>query len=95
MITVSEIPIISVQIKHYGHGGITAVEDVDFKIYREGAKLKAIPLLSKEERLTTQLPEELEFVYANHCIAEVNNTGEESLDAIKQIIQELEVKELL
>jgi hypothetical protein len=95
MITVSEIPIITVQIKHYRQGGIISGEDVDFKICREDSKLKAIPLLSKEERLTTQLPEELVFVYVNHCITEANNTGEESLDAIKQIIQELEVKELL
>ena len=95
MITVSEIPIITVQIKHYWQGGITVEEDVDFKIYKEGNRLKAIPLLSKEERLTTQLPEELVFVYVSHCIAEANNTGEESLDAIKQIIQELEAREFL
>ena len=95
MVTVSEIPIITVQIMHYRQDGITAGEDVDFKIYREGNQLKAIPLMSKEDRLTTQLPEELVFVYADHCITAANNMDEESLDAIKQIIQELEVKELL
>jgi len=95
MITVNEIPLITVPIIHYRQNGITAGEDVDFKIYREGSQLKAIPLLSKEERLTTQLPEELVFVYIDHCITVANNMGEESLDAIKQIIQELEVREFL
>lgn len=95
MITVNEIPIITVQIMHYRQNGTTAGEDVDFKIYREDNQLKAIPLMSKEERLTTQLPEELVFVYVDHCITKANNTGEESLDAIKQIIQEMEMKGLL
>ena len=95
MITVNEIPLITVQIMHYMKNGMATGGDVDFKIYREENQIKAIPLLSKEERLTTQLPEELVFVYIDHCITAANNMGEESLDAIKQIIQELEVKELL
>ena len=80
---------------HYGQNGITTGGDVDFKIYREDSRIKAIPLLSKEDRLTTQLPEELVFEYVDHCITQTNNTGEESVDAIKQIIQELEAKEFL
>ena len=95
MITVNEIPLITVQIMHYRQNGITACEDVDFKISRVGNQLKAIPLMSKEERLTTQLPEVLVFGYIDHCITAANNMGEESLDAIKQIIQELEARELL
>ena len=95
MITVNEIPLITVQIMHYRQNGITVGEDVDFKIYREGNQLKAIPLMSKEDRLTTQLPEELVFVYVDHCITAASDMDEESSDAIKQIIQELEVKELL
>jgi hypothetical protein len=95
MITLKEIPLITVPVTHYRQNGVTAGEDVDFKIYREDNRFKAIPLMSKEERLTTGLPEELVFVYSNQCITTANNMEEESLDAIKQIVQELEAQELL
>jgi hypothetical protein len=51
--------------------------------------------MSKEERLTTGLPEELVFVYFSRCITTANDMEEETLNAIKQIIQEMEVQELL
>jgi hypothetical protein len=95
METTNEIPIISVPIEHYRQNDILTEEEVDFKIYRTENRFRAIPLLSKEERLPTGLPEELRFVYAVHCISDANDMEEESLNAIKKIIQELEVKELL
>lgn len=95
MVTTNEIPIISVPIVHYRENNILTEEEVDFKICRDQNQFRAIPLMSKEERVTTGLPEELRFVYAVHCIAEANDMEEESLNAIKKIIQELEVKELL
>ena len=95
MVTTNEIPIISVPIVHYRQNDILIEEEVDFKIYRAENRFRAIPLLSKEERVTTGLPEELSFVYVDHCIAAANDMEDESLSAIKQIIQELEVKELL
>ena len=51
--------------------------------------------MSKHERLTTGLLEELAFEYFNHCITAANDMEEESLNAIKQIILEMEVQELL
>jgi len=90
----NEIPLITVPVIHYKQD-LTTEEDVDFKIYREENRFRAIPLMSKQERLTTWLPEELVFAYANHCITMANDMEEESLNAIKQIILELEVKELL
>ena len=95
MISIDEIPLITVPVTHYRENGVAKGEDVDFKIYREDNRFKAIPLMSKEERLTTGLPEELVFVYASHCITAANDMEEESLNAIKQIILELEVQELL
>jgi len=64
-----------------------------FTISRENDRFKAVPHLSKEDRLLTGLPEELNFVYFNYCIVEANNMEEETLDAIKQIILELEVQD--
>ena len=51
--------------------------------------------MSREERLMTGLPEELVFAYFSHCITTANDMEDESLNAIKQIIQELEARELL
>lgn len=95
MITMNEIPLVTVAVLHYKPNNISTKLDVDFKIYREENKFKAIPLMSKHERLTTGLPEELIFVYFNHCITAANDMEEESLNAIKQIILEMEVQELL
>lgn len=68
-------------------------ETVAFSISRTNNRFKAIPWLTKEERLQTGLPEELEFVYYNYCIVDANDMEEETLDAIKQIILELEVQD--
>jgi hypothetical protein len=48
--------------------------------------------MSKKERLKG-LPEYLEFVYVSHSIASANNMEEEPMNAIKQIILELEVQD--
>lgn len=93
--TTNEIPIISVPVLHYRANNVTTREEVDFKIFRDANRFRAIPLLSKDERLPTGLPEELIFVYVAQCIAAANDMEEESLDAIKQIIQELEVREII
>jgi hypothetical protein len=95
MITTNEIQLITVPVIHYGPNDVITKEDVDFQIYREANRFRAIPLMAREERLTTGLPEELVFVYVSHCIASANDMEEESLNAIKQIILELEVQELL
>lgn len=95
MITANEIPLITVPLMHYKQNDVVTEEDVDFKIYRNDKQFKAIPLISKEERLMTGLPEELVFAYFSQCITTARDMDEESLNAIKQIIQELEARELL
>ena len=95
MITTKEIPLITVPVTHYKLNDVVTEKDVDFKIYRQDQQFKAIPLMSKEERLMTGLPEELIFAYFSHCITAANNMEDESINAIKQIIQEMEARELL
>jgi hypothetical protein len=95
MITINEIPIITVPVMHYKLNEVVIQQDVDFKVCREDNQFRAIPLMSKEDRLMTGLPEELVFAYFSHCITTANDMEEESLNAIKQIIQELEARELL
>ena len=89
------MPLITVPLMHYKQNDVVTEEDVDFKIYRQDRQFKAIPLMSKEERLMTGLPEELIFAYFCQCITTANNMEEESLNAIKQIIQEMEARDLL
>ena len=62
MVTTNEIPIISVPIVHYRENNIPTEEEVDFKICRDQNRFRATPLMSKQERVTTGLPEELNFV---------------------------------
>ena len=88
----NEISSVMVPIAHYNRDVITE-EDVVFTISRQENRFKAIPLLPKEELLTTGLPEKLEFVYFNYCIVAANSMEEETLNAIKQIILELEVQD--
>jgi hypothetical protein len=95
MITTTEIPLITVPVIHYMRYDAISKQDVDFKVYMENNRFKAIPLMSEEKRLLTGLPRELQFVYSNHCIASANDMEEESLNAIKQIILEMEVQGLL
>jgi hypothetical protein len=95
MITIDEIPIITVPVTHYKLNNLPTEAEVDFKVYRVDKQFRAIPLMSREERLMTGLPEELIFAYFSHCITTANDMEDESLNAIKQIIQELEARELL
>ena len=86
---------IAVPVKHYRPDNSITKEQVQFKISRQDKEFTAIPLMSKEERLTTGLPKKLEFIYINPCIASANDMEEDSLDAIKEIILELEGQEFL
>ena len=49
--------------------------------------------MTKEKRKHFGLPEELDFVFYNNCIVDANNMEEDTLNAIKQIILELEVQD--
>jgi protoporphyrinogen oxidase len=90
MKTTNEVSSVTVPVTYYKPNNVTTEEAVGFTISRNNNRFKAIPWLTKEERKQTGLPEELEFVYYNYCIVEANNMEEVSLNAIKQIIQELE-----
>jgi hypothetical protein len=89
----NEISSVTVPVAHYQSNDVITEEAVVFSISRENNRFKAIPWLTKEERKQTGLPELLEFVYYNYCIVEANDMEEETLNAIKQIILELEVQD--
>lgn len=89
----NEVSSVTVPVAHYQLNNTVTKEAVVFAISRENNRFKAIPLLTKEERKQTGLPEELEFCYYNYCIVDANDMEEETLNAIKEIILELEVQD--
>ena len=89
----NEISSVTVPIAHYQHDDVITEEAVVFTVSREDNRFKAIPLLSKAELITTGLPAKLGFVYFNYCIVAANDMEEETLNAIKQIILELEAQD--
>ena len=94
VITTNKV-IINVPVMHYLPDGAMIAKEVDFEISRKDHWFKAMPLMSKKDRLAAGLPEELAFIYTNQCITAANDMEEDTLNAIKQIILELEVQELL
>lgn len=84
---------ITVTIPHYDTANVITNEAVVFTISRQNDRFKAIPWMTAEKRKQTGLPEQLDFVFYNNCIVDANNMEEDTLHAIKQIIQELEVQD--
>jgi hypothetical protein len=59
----NELASIAVPIVHCQHDAVITEKAVVFTISWEGNRFKAMPLLSKEELATMQLPAKSEFVY--------------------------------
>ena len=95
MTITNEICTLTVPVTSYGPGEIIIEETVSFQLYQHGNWFKAVPQLSAEQKRTTGLPNELVFEYYHHCIVSANNMEEETLQVIKYIILELEVRDLL
>ena len=95
MIIQKELTSVTIPVDHFRSYDLITEEPVSFTIFQENEWFRAVPLLSKEERKATGLPEELLFIYVNYCIAQANNMEEESLKVIKEIVLELEERELI
>ena len=94
MIVTNEIASITVLVSHRWPTDSTTEEIVPFKVYKEGQQFKAVPLLSKEGRRLTGLPEVVLFSFLDHCIVTAKNMEEETLNVVKKIIQELSLQGL-
>lgn len=84
-----------VPVTHYRSHDDVGQEIVTFAVFKENEWFKAVPDLSLEKRLTTGLPMELVFLYANYCVVNANDMEDDALTAIKRIILELEAQELI
>ncbi|GAA4332404.1 hypothetical protein [Flaviaesturariibacter amylovorans] len=86
---------ITVPVTHYRPLEEATDEPVSFTVFHEGAHFRAVPSLTKEERVLTGLPGELVFCFQDQCITRANDPGDDALKVIKQILLELEARELL
>lgn len=86
-----ELSGVSIAVAHFRDFDVITHEDVPFRIYRENDWFKAVPQISAAQRIHTGIPEELVFVYWNHVVLAANDTEEEAMNVIKNIVLELEV----
>lgn len=85
----------TIPVAHFRPFDVITNEDISFRIFRDDGWFKAVPQTSTEECKLSGLPKELIFGYANHVVLAANNTEEEAMKVIKDIILELEVQELI
>lgn len=90
-----EISLVTIAVAHFHEPGVITNKDASFRIFKEGDWFKAVPQLSAADRRATGLPEELLFIYWNHVVLASNNSEEETMAVIKNIILELEVLNLV
>mgnify|MGYP003581255278 CR=1 FL=1 len=91
----AQIALVTIPVPHFRLYDQVTVEEVSFRIYRNGDCFKAIPQTVNADYKLSGLPKELWFVYTNYVVLEANNTDDETLNVIKKIILELQVQDLL
>lgn len=67
-------------------------ETVPFKVFKEDQSSRAVPLLADAERKCARLPEVIAFSFIDQCIVTEHSLSEDTLEVIKNMIQELIVK---
>jgi hypothetical protein len=75
--------------------GATSQEIVSFKVFREQEQFRAVPMLDEAPRKRAGLPEVICFAFVDHCIISEKSRGEETLEVIKSLIQEMMIQELI
>ena len=85
----------TIAVAHFRDFNVITHEDVPFRIYRENDWLKAAPQIPAAQRIHAGIPEELVFVYWNRVVLAANDTEEEAMNVIKNIILELEMLDLV
>jgi len=90
-----ELTFVTVSVAYFGDFDVITHENVTFRIYQENDWFKAVPQISAAQRTAIGIPGELVFVYWNRVVLAANNTEEETMNVIKNIILELEVLELV
>jgi hypothetical protein len=93
MSTSNNFSSVSVLVTYQKDNNTVTKEIVPFRVYQEGHRYKAIPLIAAEQRKFSQLPSELLFELGNKGIICPANTDESNKSVIMDIVQELRIQD--
>jgi hypothetical protein len=95
MSTINEEITISIVVEGPYDKGLPAQVVVPFKVFKEDQKFKAVPLLAYAERKQAGLPEVIAFSFVDQCIVTERSLSEDTLEVIKNMIQELILQDVI
>lgn len=95
MKTINEEITLSILVDGPSDKGLSAQVIVPFKVFKEGWKFKALPLLADAERKRSGLPEVIDFTFVDQCIVSERSLSEDTLEVIKNMIKELILQDII
>lgn len=90
MIVTNEIASVTILVPHQ-RGNEIINQIIPFKVFRQQQGYKAIPLITAEERMMTGLSAELSFRLMDQKIQPETETTRQNIEAINNIVRELQV----
>ena len=90
-----EVITISILVEGYSLIDVSTQEIVSFKVFKENQRFRAIPLLVDAERKRAGLPEVIDFSFVDQCIVTERFLSEDTLEVIKNMIQELILQDII
>ena len=91
----NKIASVHISIPYKGPGNVIRQNPVQFEVYSEEDRYKAIPVLDEDERRVANLPEELLFAFENGKPVSERGSMDGNFHAIQDIVQELQRQKLL
>lgn len=76
-------------------GNVVNNKMVVFRILQEDQQYTATPFLSQEERLLTNLPQEMLFEFSNQTLTSSRGIDEGNIDVLTDIVQALKIKNFI
>ena len=73
---------VDVNVKYRRPGNVVAYVPVIFEVYQKGNKFDAIPFVSEETKILTNLPTEITFRMQNETIYEVSQRYKEVVESL-------------
>ena len=95
LIVTNEVASITVLIPHRWSANVTTNEIIAFSVMKQGLQFKAVPMITKEARIPTGLPEALSFSYVDHRIITGQILEEETMEIIGNIVVELKMQGMI
>lgn len=91
----SKIANVNINVPYKAPGNTIIQHPVNFDIYAEDERFRAVPNLPENERRVANLPEELLFVYENGKPVSSRGKSDGNFHAIESIVTELRKQNLI